>query len=317
MLGVTTGAEPLEKRKCVSAIREESMGKYVHTCVHMYECACVRIHECVRVVRRQEINCQIEFYFSAVFFFNYSTLLHFTSPLIVYPLSLTHITPLLFVLLSGLGEKPDHLTIKATVNYIKHDSDPWYVLLRYLSLITLHCSLFAHLSSLLPLLSSLLTSPSFSTLLSPHYSLLTHRFVSLLSHAHRYTSCPNPAGCLKKVTLGTGEMWNCEKCNLQYDNVSTPALILFHVYVHMSHTSTDTHFIYAFDMRQDNVATCRITCHYDSYFLFSRVSYSFSLVVKLYAHSTQSMPLCLPYPHPCRALPYPPPPPPSHLPPYS
>jgi hypothetical protein len=34
---------------------------------------------------------------------------------------------LLFLLffLAGLGEKPDHLTVKATINYIKHDTDPW------------------------------------------------------------------------------------------------------------------------------------------------------------------------------------------------
>lgn len=26
----------------------------------------------------------------------------------------------------GLGEKPDYIDIKGTVNYIKHDSDCWY-----------------------------------------------------------------------------------------------------------------------------------------------------------------------------------------------
>jgi replication factor A1 len=26
----------------------------------------------------------------------------------------------------GLGEKPDYITVKATVNHIKHDTDCWY-----------------------------------------------------------------------------------------------------------------------------------------------------------------------------------------------
>jgi hypothetical protein len=64
--------------------------------------------------------------------------------------------------------------------------------------------------SLLPLL---LSSPS-SPLFSLFFSLLFSLFTSL-----RYTSCPNPAGCLKKVIENNGQ-WRCEKCNQEFDTVS-------------------------------------------------------------------------------------------------
>ena len=112
----TRAAEPLEKRRPISAIKEESMGECLHNFIPWL------LYWAPFLPPSLPLSLPPSLPYFPLTFSLYPLFPHLIcSPSSAYRLLLF----LTLLLCAGVSEKPDHLTIKAAINYIKHDTDPW------------------------------------------------------------------------------------------------------------------------------------------------------------------------------------------------